>query len=123
MPVGGTASSTPTEVAGVALSLIAAGNQDSFAGLIAAERVVADMAAITKGKSNFEEVRRDAVGLVTRTIFRSIGALAGPRINSESVDGERATCLIEGTLNGNTVQRELFFVREGGIWKLVPSHR
>lgn len=123
VPTGVTANSTPTDVANVALSIVQAGNQESFSGLIAAERVANDMQAITRGKSDFAEVRRDAVNLASKTIFRTIDALESPRITNETVDGERAKCMIEGTLNGNLVQRELFFVREGGTWKLVPSHR
>lgn len=123
VPTGVTANSTPTDVANVALSIVQAGNQESFSGLIAAERVANDMQAITRGKSDFAEVRRDAVNLASKTIFRTIDALESPRITNETVDGERAKCMIEGTLNGNVVQRELFFVREGGTWKLVPSHR
>lgn len=123
LPPGVTASSTPTDVANVALSIVQAGNQESFSGLIAADRVASDMQAITRGKSDFAEVRRDAVNLASKTIFRTIDALESPRITNETIDGERAKCMIEGTLNGNLVQRELFFVREGGTWKLVPSHR
>lgn len=123
LPAGVTTSSTPTEVANVALSLVAAGDQDSFAGLIAAERVASDMQAITRGKENFEELRQEGVGIATRSIYRSVEELTSPRVSRESIDDERATCTIEGTRNGNPAHRELFMVREDGYWKLVPSHR
>lgn len=81
------------------------------------------MQAITRGKSDFEEVRRDAVSLASKTIYRTIDALESPRIVNETIDGDKSKCMLEGTLNGNVVQREMFFVREDGVWKLVPSHR
>jgi len=123
LPAGVSASSTPTEVAKVAVSLVEAGDQDGFASLIAADRVAADMQAITRGKSDFEEVRRDAVSLASKTIYRTIDALESPRIVNETIDGDKSKCMLEGTLNGSVVQREMFLVQEDGVWKLVPSHR
>jgi hypothetical protein len=105
------------------MSLVEAGDHEGFAGLIAAERVATDMQAITRGKSDFEEVRRDAVSIASKTIFRMIDVLESPRVANESVVGDKAKCTLEGTLNGNIVQREMFLVQEDGVWKLVPSHR
>jgi hypothetical protein len=45
------------------------------------------------------------------------------RVASESITGDRATCTISGTRNGKPAEKLLQFVREDGLWKLVPSQR
>jgi hypothetical protein len=117
--------STPSEIARIALDLVAAKDSSTFAGLIAAERVAQDMQSITQGKSDFESLRREALNLATRSIFRNLGELdeGSRQVSAESIDGARATCTITGTRKGTPGTRQLFLVREQGMWKLVPSHR
>ena len=37
--------------------------------------------------------------------------------------GEQATVTVSGIRAGQPQDRTLYFVRESGWWKLVPSHR
>lgn len=91
---------------------------------MATETVAADLNSITQGRAAFKEFRKHGAAIAAATILGALDKLDAEShfVGSESIDGDRATVSVLGTVNGKSAQVWLYFVREGGIWKLVPSH-
>ncbi len=122
---GLTESSTPTEVAKVALQAINSNDMAALLELVALKKVQQDVLAITQGRSNFQKMVDKAGVTAAQAINFEINNLdAQPReIGAETITGELATVIIEGMRAGKPQNRTLWFVREQGRWKLVPSRR
>ena len=120
-----TAASSPKEIAEVALAAISQNDSATLLKLIAVERVRADVLKITRGKAAFQKQVDNAPKIAVGAIMSEITALEPmPRtVGLESINGEQATVTVSGIRAGQSQDRTLYFVREGGWWKLVPSHR
>jgi hypothetical protein len=116
---------TPRDVARLALDAIAANDMPALSRLVAAERVRRDLEAITRGRGDFQNLVDNAVATAATAIRTAIESLdSQPReIGGESITGDRATVTNKGLRGGKPQTRTLYFVRENGAWKLVPSHR
>ncbi len=122
---GLTPESTPTDVARVVLESVVGDGSGSINHLMAEKKIAVDIQAITGGRKNFEGFSNDAASKAAALIASSLRSLeAGSHeIESESVNGEKATVIISGRKFGQANQQILYLVREDGFWKLVPSHR
>ncbi len=122
---GITAASTPTEVAEAVLAAMKGDSMKAIEQLVARKKVEADVQAITGGRSQFAGMANNAVRLAAVSVASELNSLDSDsrRVSAESITGDRATCTISGTKNGQPAEATLNLVREDGTWKLVPSHR
>ncbi|HMO13537.1 MAG TPA: hypothetical protein PKD64_14965 [Pirellulaceae bacterium] len=116
---------SPSEIAELILQLVADQNYQELQRFVARQQISADLQEITGGRGDFQKFTSHAdkkvAALVANSLSRfDIGSL---RVDSELVNGNRATISLQGTQQGQLSRQELYMVREDGTWKLVPSHR
>ncbi len=117
--------STPEKVAEMALKAIADQDLETLIKLIAGEKVHSDMSKISRGKDSMQGLVEQSSRLAAGSIRMNMNFLDDQprRIGETIIDGNRATVVIHGQAAEKPLQKELYFVRERDVWKLVPSHR
>jgi hypothetical protein len=117
--------STPEQVAEMALKAMADKDMETLIKLIAGEKVHSDMSQISRGKDSMQGLVEQSTRLAAGSIRMNMNFLDDQprRIGETVIDGNRATVVIHGQAAEKALQKELYFVREHDVWKLVPSHR
>lgn len=117
--------STPTEVGEAVLAAMKGDSMKAIEQFVANKKVSADVEAITGGRSQFAGMANNAVRIAAVSIAGELNQLepASRKVAAESITGDRASCTISGTRDGKPATKTLQFVREDGVWKLVPSQR
>jgi hypothetical protein len=119
------ATSSPKEVAEVALAAIGDNDSATLLKLIAIDQVRSDVLKITGGRAAFQKQVENAPTTAVVAIMAEITPLdpMSRTVGVESIKGEQATVTVQGIRAGKPQDQMFYFVREGGWWKLVPSHR
>lgn len=117
--------STPTEVGEAVLAAMKGDSMKAIEQLVARKKVEADVQAITGGRSQFASMANNAVRIAAVSVAGAINRLDSEsrKVTAETITGDQATCTVSGFRDGQPVDATLYFVREAGVWKLVPSHR
>jgi hypothetical protein len=119
-----TAATSPTDVAQLGLSAIEADDVESLTRLVAAEHVKADVGSITQGRAAFDKIKKNAPRLSAQAIATGFVGMNPPFVaRLESIQGTRATVVVSSSQGNQTHERNMYLVREDGLWRLVPSHR
>jgi pyruvate/2-oxoglutarate/acetoin dehydrogenase E1 component len=126
-PTGGVAitrDSSPEDVAKLLIAAIEKSDTAVLAQLVASQHVRSDTQRITQGRKQFAKVvdNGDALAIVGWRAKFSFLKSGSAKVASHSIDGERATVLLEAVnKQDEPVSLEVNLVREADLWKVMPG--